>query len=386
MKDISGMRQLLQYCQDHRDETVALARRLVELESPTGEKAAADLCARFLAGELERRGARVTVHAQPDCGDHLEARFSAAGDGREAAPVLLLGHYDTVWELGTLARRPCCESEGRLYGPGVFDMKAGIALMLAALDAWTGVCGALPRPVIVSLNGDEEGGSLASRSRTEALAAECAAVLVTEPAQGTAVKTARKGIGGFTLKVTGVSAHPGLDFARGQNAIVELARQIEQVSGFTDEPRGLTVNVGFVRGGTVTANVVPAEALAEVDVRIAKAQDAAEIEQRFQALRPFNPHCRMEVVGGIRRPAWERAASTGTLYEVARGLAAELGFELGEAAVGGGSDGNFTAALGIPTLDGLGAIGQGAHAEDESILIDWLPQRAALLAGLIQRV
>ena len=377
------MQQLLQYCRERQDEMAGLVRRLVELESPTRDKAAAERCAAFIVDELGRRGAQVKMHAQQEYGPHIEARFSAGNIGRAAKPVMLLGHYDTVWDVGTLAHRPCREIAGRLYGPGVFDMKSGIAVMLFAVESLLGVHASLPRPILIVLNADEEGGSPASRSRTESLARECEAVLVAEPAQGTAVKTARKGTGSFTLRVTGVAAHAGLDFAKGQNAIVELARQIGQVSAFTDGQRGLTVNVGFICGGTVTANVVPAEALAVVDVRIPRPQDVPEIEQRFRSLKPFNPHCKLEVTGGIHRPPWERTTAGGALYQQARKISGELGFELEEAAVGGGSDGNFTAALGIPTLDGLGAVGEGAHAEHESVLIDWLPKRAALLAGLI---
>jgi glutamate carboxypeptidase len=270
-----------------------------------------------------------------------------------------------------------------LYGPGVFDMKSGIALALCALAAVIECRGELPRPVIISLNADEENGSEASRSRTEALARECDAVLVAEPAQGTAVKTARKGVGDFTLRVAGVAAHAGLDFSKGQNAVLELARQIQRVAEFTDLERGLTVNVGFAQGGSPSVNVVPADATAIFDVRIPRVQDGPEITSKFASLRPFNPHCQLELTGGINRPPLERTAAVAALYEEAREIAREMGFDLGEAAVGGGSDGNFTGALGIPTLDGLGAVGEGAHAETESVLVEWLPRRAALLAGLI---
>ena len=379
------MRELLHYCQERGGELAALTRQLVELESPTRDKCLADRCGDFIAQELARRGAQLKIHAQPGNGDQIEAHFPARL-GMAGKPVMLLGHYDTVWPAGTLARRRCVTAEGRMYGPGIFDMKAGIAIMLYAIEALFALERKPSRGMIVALNADEEGGSTASRMVTEGLARQCAAVLVAEPAQGTAVKTSRKGTGRFVLKVSGVAAHAGLDFARGQNAIVELARQVVRVSEFTDLGRGLTVNVGTIRGGAETANVVPAEAAAVVDVRIPRLADGKEMEEKFFSLQPFNPQCRLEVTGGINRPPLERTSAVAALYAVAKEVAGELGFALEEAAVGGGSDGNFTAALGVPTLDGLGAVGEGAHAENESILLDWLPKRAELLAGLIERI
>lgn len=369
---------------------VSLIRQLVELESPSNDKSAADRCGAFIARELEQRGARVKLHRQKNSGDQIEARFPGRQPGlaplRSANPghqsLMLLGHYDTVWDVGTLAGMPWREKQGRLYGPGVFDMKAGIAIMLFALQGLHELRGGLPRPILVSLNADEEVGSAGSRATTERLAQQSEAVLVLEPAHGTAVKTSRKGVGEFTLKVTGVSSHAGLDFSSGQSAVLELARQIERIAGFTNLDRGLTVNVGVIRGGT-RSNVVPAEAVAEVDVRIARKADGAVVERKFRALRPVNRKCSLEVTGGINRPPMERTKQVAALYQKARGMAAELGFELGEAAVGGGSDGNFTGALGIPTLDGLGPVGEGAHAENESVEVRWLPIRAALLAGMI---
>jgi glutamate carboxypeptidase len=245
----------------------------------------------------------------------------------------------------------------------------------------------LPRPVTVLLVSDEEVGSDSSRAITEALAKKAAAVLVLEPAYGFegAVKTARKGVGEYLVKVTGKASHAGLDFQKGVNAILELARQIEKVSGFTDLKKGLTVNVGIVSGGSRT-NVVPAEAAAQVDVRIARMKDAAGIDKKMRSLRPFNRKCKIAISGGINRPPMERTAGVAALYAQASAIARDLGWKLGEAAVGGGSDGNFTAGLGIPTLDGLGGVGDGAHAAHEHILISELPRRAALIAGLIETV
>jgi glutamate carboxypeptidase len=275
-------------------------------------------------------------------------------------------------------------------------MKSGIALMLhalAGLQEWQkqdwhqAACrSGLPRPVTVLLVSDEEVGSKSSRAITESLAKKAAAVLVIEPSHGPrgAVKTARKGVGDYVVKITGKAAHAGLDFQKGVNAIVELARQIEKISGFTDLKKGLTVNVGMVSGGS-RSNVVPAETSAQVDVRIARLKDAAGIDKMMRGLRAFNRKCKIEITGGINRPPMERTAGVAALYAQAAAIARDLGWKLGEAAVGGGSDGNFTASLGVPTLDGLGAVGDGAHAPHEHILISELPRRAALLAGLIER-
>jgi glutamate carboxypeptidase len=265
-------------------------------------------------------------------------------------------------------------------------MKSGIALMLHALAALKDWHGELPRPVTVLLVSDEEVGSDSSREITESLAKKSAAVLVLEPSYGLkgAVKTARKGVGEYQVKVTGKASHAGLDFQKGANAILELARQIEKISGFTDLKKGLTVNVGIVSGGSRT-NVVPAEALTQVDVRITNMKDAAGIDKKMRSLRPYDRRCKIEISGGVNRPPMERTARIAALYEIAVGIGRDLGLRLEEAAVGGGSDGNFTAGLGIPTLDGLGGVGDGAHAPHEHIVISELPRRAALLAGLIER-
>jgi glutamate carboxypeptidase len=239
----------------------------------------------------------------------------------------------------------------------------------------------------VLLVSDEEIGSDSSRAITEDLAKKSAAVLVLEPSYGLhgAVKTARKGVGEYILKITGVAAHSGLDFEKGQSAILELARQITKIAEFTDLKRGLTLNVGLVQGGT-RVNVIPAEATATLDVRIARMKDAEGIDRRLRSLKPFNRKCRLEISGGINRPPMERTAGVAALYAKAVGIAKQLGFSLEEAAVGGGSDGNFTAGLGIPTLDGLGGVGEGAHAAHESILISELARRAALLSALIEAI
>jgi glutamate carboxypeptidase len=387
----------LSYFKERRDQIVSTIRELVEIESPSDNKAAADGMAEFIAGKFSKLGGEIRFHRAQDFGNHLQVNFG----GRSARPVLLLGHYDTVYPLGTLASMPCRVAGNKLTGPGVLDMKSGIALMLHALAAlqdghnkdgdnkdphnqgWQGV---MPRPVTVLLVSDEEVGSDSSRKITEALAKRSAAVLVLEPSYGPlgAVKTARKGVGDYTVKITGKASHAGLDFQKGVNAIRELARQIEKISGFTDLKKSLTVNVGIVSGGSRT-NVVPAEAQAQVDVRIARIKDAAGIDKKMRNLRPFNRQCQIEVTVGINRPPMERTAGVAALYEQAKAIAHQSGWKLGEAAVGGGSDGNFTAGLGIPTLDGLGGVGDGAHASHEHILISELPRRAALIAALIEQ-
>jgi len=369
--------------ESRKAEICETIRQLVEIESPSDNKAAVDRLGAMLAGRFEKLGGHAMFHRVPNFGDHLQVDFAG---WRDAKPVLLLGHLDTVYPIGTLATMPCRVADGKLWGPGAFDMKSGIAFMLHAIAALHARHeNALPRPVTVLLVSDEEVGSDSSRRITESVARRCEAVLVVEPAYGPkgALKTARKGVGGYTLKVTGKAAHSGLDFEKGESAIVELARQIPEIAKLTDLKRGLTLNVGTVQGGTRT-NVVPAEASAALDVRIAHMKDGAKIDRKLRHLRPFNRKCKLEIGGGINRPPMERTPAVAGLFEKAATIARQLGWNLREAAVGGGSDGNFTAALGIPTLDGLGAVGEGAHAANESVVISELPRRAALLAALIE--
>jgi glutamate carboxypeptidase len=377
-------RSLLSYVEARRAEMVATIRELVEIESPSDDRSAVDKIAEAAAKQFSRIGGKATFHPSAEYGKHLQVDFEGA-PGRE--PVLLLGHYDTVYPVGSLATMPCEVVGDKLTGPGVLDMKSGIALMLEAVAGLRHLGNGLPRPVTVFLVSDEEVGSESSRSITESLAKKAAAVLVMEPSYGRrgAVKTARKGVGEYQVTVRGKASHAGLDFEKGANAVVELARQIERISNFTDLKKGLTVNVGIVSGGSRT-NVVPSQAQARVDVRIARAKDAAGIEKKMRSLRAFDRRCKVESSGGMNRPPMERNAKIAALYEKAAAIARELGWKLDEAAVGGGSDGNFTAALGIPTLDGLGGVGDGAHAPHEHILISELPRRAALLAALIERI
>ena len=353
-------------------------RDLVLVESPSDNKPAVDEAVRLVASLAKSISGRVKLHHQKHFGDVLEVRFGPARGGRK--PILLLGHLDTVWPLGTLGTMPWRKRDGRLYGPGVLDMKSGVAMALAAVRALTQL--GVGRPITLLLNPDEEVGSPVSRPITERLALASAAVLVLEPAQDLACKTARKGVGGYRIDVTGVASHSGVDFASGHSAILELARLLQTVASFTKPSVGRTVNPGVISGGT-RSNVIAQHAFAEVDVRISRASDAARVDRLFRSLRCSDPGCKLDITGGINRPPMERKPGTVALYKQARRLAAELGFQLDEAASGGGSDGNFTAALGVPTLDGLGAVGEGAHAAHESILIHHLVPRTALLAALL---
>jgi glutamate carboxypeptidase len=374
----------LNHFRARQDTIVETIRQMVEMESPSDNKQAVDKLGRWLASKFEALGGHSKFHRTADFGDHLQVDFPGR-DRRK--PVLLLGHLDTVYPLGTLASMPCRIADGRLWGPGALDMKAGVGFMLHALDALRDQDGTLPRAVTVLLVSDEEVGSDSSRRITEEVAKRSASVLVLEPSYGLdgALKTARKGVGEYLLKVSGVAAHSGLDFEKGQSAILELARQIERVSKLSDLKRGLTVNVGIVQGGT-RVNVVPAEASARIDVRVVKMSDAAGIDRKLHSLKPVNRKCKLHLSGSIDRPPLERSPNVVSLFRKASDLARELGWKLGEAAVGGGSDGNLTAALGIPTLDGLGGVGEGAHAVHESILVAECARRTALLASLIETV
>jgi glutamate carboxypeptidase len=378
------MKERLHFFESRRDSIVETTRQLISIESPSDNKQAVDRISVAVAEKFAALGGRAEFRRSSDYGNHLQVDFE--GENQQK-PVLLLGHYDTVYPLGSLTKMPCRVANGRLWGPGALDMKSGIALMLHAVEGLQAWYERLPRPVTVLLVSDEEVGSESSRPITESLARRSGAVLVAEPAYGLKgfVKTARKGVGEYTLKVTGVAAHSGLDFEKGQSAIVELARQILAISKLVDLKRGLTLNVGLIQGGT-RVNVIPEEATATLDVRVARMKDAAVIDRQLRSLKPFNRKCKLELKGSVNRPPMERTPAVAGLYKKAVDIARNLGWKLGEAAVGGGSDGNFTAGLGIPTLDGLGGVGDGAHAIHESIIISELPRRAALLAGLIESV
>jgi glutamate carboxypeptidase len=365
-------------------ETLGLLRRLVEIESPSADKGAVDRCMGLAAEACADIGGKSRWHRQQRHGDVLEVRLPAdRGSGPGKRPLLLLGHLDTVWPVGTLGKMPLRTRGGRVFGPGVLDMKAGVAMALSALRILK-ERGALTRPVILLFNSEEEIGSPISRPITESIAKECEAVFVLEPGQGAdgAYKTSRKGTGDYVVRVTGKAAHAGVDFHSGNSAVLELARQIQKIGAFTGTEQGLTVNPGVIGGGTLP-NVVAAEAWAHVDFRYSRASHEKKIERMFRGLRPIDQGCRIEIVGGVNRPPMERTKGTARLFTKAATLAAELGFVLHEATTGGGSDGNFTSAIGVPTLDGMGAVGEGAHANNESILIEHLAPRTALLASMI---
>jgi glutamate carboxypeptidase len=372
----------LQYFQNSQSAMVQTICEFVQIESPSDDKAAGDRMCEVIATKFRALGGELRIHRADVFANHLQIDFP----GREKAkPVLLLGHFDTVYPMGTLANMPCRISSDKLYGPGVLDMKSGIALMWHAIEALQACHGVLPRPVRVLLVSDEEVGSHSSRAITESLAKKSAGVLVLEPAAGLrgAVKTARKGVGDYTLKVKGVAAHAGLDPGKGHSAILELARQIVVIAKLNNLQHGISVNAGIIHGGTRT-NVVAAEATAEIDVRIKSAKQAAGLDRKLHSLKPFDKRCSLEIAGGINRMPMERTPGVAALYQKAKEVASQLDWNLEEAAVGGGSDGNFTAGMGIPTLDGLGGVGEGAHAEHEHIVISELPRRALLLAGLIE--
>jgi glutamate carboxypeptidase len=359
-----------------------LLRVFVRAESPSFDKAAVDRFGRIIAAEWRRRGATVTRLRQRDRGDHIRAEWNPHGTGARGQ-ILVLGHLDTVYGLGTLARMPFRLSRGRAFGPGTFDMKGGLVIGFFAVEALAATV-RLPQKRIVFLwTSDEEIGSGTSRAVIEREARRSNAVLVLEPASGLAgdVKTSRKGVGEIEIIAMGRAAHAGLNPEAGINAIEEIALQIARISRWNQPSRGITVNAGVIEGGTRT-NVIPEKARVVVDVRAARDRDMPALERKFRALRPILRGARLQIRGGFNRPPMERKNSA-ALYDKARAVAKEMRFALGEARVGGGSDGNFTAALGVPTLDGLGAVGEGAHGPDENILVGALPKRAALLAGLL---
>ena len=369
----------LSFAESHRGWLLEQIEALVRLESPSTDKAAVDRCGRELAARLASLGASVERLAQTERGDHIRARFEGNGDS-----ILLLGHFDTVWSVGQLERMPFRSEDGRLHGPGIFDMKAGIGVAMLALRALHANAGDRTVPHVTMLwTSDEEVGSGTSRAAIEAEARRSRAVLVLEPSlPGGSVKTMRKGCGDFVLRVRGISAHAGIDPGKGANAVHELAHQIVAIQGLQDVARGVSVNVNVVSGGSRT-NVIPDEARATIDVRAPTAQDADRVQHALNALTPRIPGTQLDLSGGFGRPPLERTPQIVRLYERAKAVAARLGHELGEGGTGGGSDGNFTAALGVPTLDGLGPEGDGAHALHEHVMIEDLPWRAAFLADLL---
>jgi len=376
---------LLSYSRSRQAKITSLIRRFVECESPSDDPAAVTRFTELVADTISPY-AKVKTISGGKFGRLLVAEMKLPGR-KKTGQILALGHSDTVWPMGTLRNMPFRDAGGRLWGPGVLDMKAGIAFFLFAVQSLGELDIPVPNKVVLQLNPDEEVGSEVSRALTEKNAAVSKAVLVLEPGTGLTgkLKTARKGVGDFTVTVKGRAAHAGVDFSAGASAIIELARQINQIAGFTRTDQGITVNPGVIAGGTRT-NVVAAEARAEIDVRILHLKDAPALEKRFRDLKPYDERCSLEITGGLNRPPMERSAGIVKLFQLAQKLGDDLGVKLEESLTGGGSDGNFTAALGIPTLDGLGAVGEGAHAANESILIDRIADRTALIGKLLATI
>jgi glutamate carboxypeptidase len=368
----------LRYARQQQRNIIALIREFVECESPSDHPPGIRQFVDLLSDRV-----RDIAKVKKLAAGNLRVEFNLPGHKKEGQ-ILALGHSDTVWTLGTLRTMPFLERKGRLWGPGVLDMKAGLAFFIFAMRSLREMDRPVARQVVMQVNSDEEVGSESSRALTEDAARSSSAVLVLEPGTGLEgkLKTARKGVGDYTITVRGRASHAGVDFSNGANAIVEMARQLERVAGFTQLDRGVTVSPGVIQGGT-RSNVVPAECRAEVDIRAPRDRDRVYLERKFASLKPFDKRCAVEVTGGLNRPPMERSAGVRRLYKTAEKLAAELGVTLAESSTGGGSDGNFTAALGVPTLDGLGAVGEGAHASNESILINRIADRTALLAKLV---
>ena len=375
-------KELLRVLKPRVPQMLATLRRFVEAEPPSLEKAAGSHCCGIIAEEWRKQGVRVERMAQKQRGDHLRITHWP-NKTRPAGQLLVLGHYDTVYSSGTLRQMPFRVSRGKAYGPGIFDMKAGIVQALYTLEALQET-GIRPGKRLVFLwTSDEEIGSETSRKLLESEARRSDAVFVLEPSFGPRgqLKTARKGVGQAELIVHGHASHAGLAPQEGINAIHELAEQLTRIQGWNDLRRGVTINAGIVEGGTRTS-VIPERARAVLDLRALRVSDMRSLERRLHALRPIHRGARLEITGGFDRPPLERKMSA-ALFARAKSLAAQMGLALGECAVGGGSDGNFTAALSVPTLDGLGAVGDGAHSSHEHIEISAMPARAALLAAML---
>lgn len=381
MAETSMSAALLRHFSARQEDLLAGARALVEQESPTRDAAATSAVIAKLKTRLDRIGAATKLH-ETEWGTHLSGRLNF-GPSLHGGAILLLGHVDKVWPMSTLRRNPFRVENGRAFGPGIFDMKSGVEVMVSALEAIRELDLQPWREIRIFLSCDEESGSTTSRDLITSEAANCAAVFVLEPSlPGGRVKTARKGIANYEVLARGISAHAGLDPEKGVSAISELANQILALHALNDPGNGISVNVGVISGGTLS-NVVASEARAEVDVRFRTMAQGEDIARRIESMQPVQRGAQLEIRGGINRPPLERTSAVAALYDRARSIASHVGLELGEGSSGGASDGNFTAAQGIPTLDGLGVEGDGAHAEHEHIVIADLPRRAALITALL---
>lgn len=383
------MDSIQKWAEGRLEELIVLLKEMVECESPSDEAGAVDRFQELLVSRSAGLATPKLVKSARGYGRNLLLDFELPGPRRKKpGRILGVGHADTVWEAGTLRSMPFRREMGRLWGPGVLDMKAGLAFYLFAMKALRELDLPVSRKVSLWVVSDEEVGSAGSRAQTEALAKEACAALILEPGTGLEgkLKTARKGVGVYTIGVHGKAAHAGIDFDAGASAIVELAKQIACVAEFSGSRRGLTVNPGVISGGT-RSNVVAAKARAEVDIRVARLRDAEWLGRQFGRLAPFDKRCSVEVTGGLNRPPMERIPAIAALFRTAKNLAkSQLGLTLEESSTGGGSDGNFTAALGVPTLDGIGAVGEGAHAAHESVLEGRIADRVALLALLARHL
>ena len=369
------------YFNQQTQSMVADLTRLVEIESPSHDKTAVDQVSRLVAEWMQAVGAQVEIHPQPNTGNCVLGRWDGA-DGR-ARPITLLAHMDTVWPLGTLAERPVRLENGKLYGPGALDMKAGIVIALEALRGLQALGLAPSVPVNLLCTGDEEIGTHESRAWIEALASQSQLVLCLEPAiPGGALKTARKGTGHLRVVTRGRAAHAGADHAQGINAIAEMAHHILALQALTDYERGTTVNVGTIHGG-IASNVVPDTCEIVADFRVTQPAEVERLRAALQILQPRHPQAQVEVELDVNRPPMPRDVRMAETFARVQAIARRYGWELGEGSAGGASDANFTAAMGIPTLDGLGADGEGFHALHEHVVIESLPQRAALLAAIL---
>jgi len=357
-------------------------REFTLAESPSTEKAAADRCAEIIGAEWRKREVSVSLTPQTSRGNHIRIEWKPQ-NAKSAGQLLVLGHYDTVYATGTLQKMPFRISGEKVYGPGVFDMKAGIVLALFALDALQQTSARVEKQVVFLWTSDEEIGSQSSRELLEAEARRSDAVFVMEPSLGPKglLKTARKGVGEAELIVHGKASHAGLAPEDGINAVHELALQVAKMGGWNNARRGVTVNADVIQGGT-RVNVIAERARALIDLRALQISDMRSIEKKLRSLKPILRGAKLEIKGGFSRAPMERKVSA-ALFARARKLAAEMGVKLGEGTAGGGSDGNLTAALGVPTLDGLGAVGDGAHSADERIFVKKMPERAAILAALL---
>jgi glutamate carboxypeptidase len=388
MSSAEKLREMQAFLRSRRPAMLRLLKRFVLCESPTTSKPAVDRFGRVVAAEWKKLGAKIEFLPQRGVGNHVRVVWPAnlarlLGMSARAGHILVLGHLDTVYELDTIQKMPFRATRDRAFGPGIFDMKAGLIIALFAVEALARVAW-LPRRRFVFLwTSDEETGSKTSREAIEREARRSMGVLVLEPANGPKgkLKTRRKAVGTAELIITGRAAHAGLDPGAGVNAVHELALQAARLTRLNNPRRGVTVNSTIAQGGT-RSNVIPAEGRLTIDLRAETVADMRRIERKLKTLRPILPGARVAVQGGFSRPPLERRASA-ALFSHAQELAHQLGFSVDECLAGGGSDGNFTAALGVPTLDGLGAVGEGAHSPDEQVIISALPDRAALLAGLL---